>query len=347
MAYTGNGTIDNPYLVNNPDDFKYLFGLDRNRLYIKLISDINFDNSSDVDYAMGKGASLNFGAGGDVYVDGAGYSIYNLTKDNTNSPTIKKISIWNGGTTIFRNVHFKNVYKQGNMSSSESPFLGIEGSYNNRLINITFIGCTIDIVSNNDNCSLTKNGAVSKYDDFNIKFYKCTLNFINYNRYGSIVFNGFNDDERNIEIIDSYINITGIIRNIGTSSYGNVYDGLILGSMKFIRCLIRINVSLHYKPIDLSAVSISLLGNGNGGDTLMFQSSAISINIINIADVQLITSTFNIGIRSTGSPTIIVNENNINMIKLNPSFQPSTHIITREQYNDEYLTSIGFKTPQI
>jgi hypothetical protein len=79
----------------------------------------------------------------------------------------------------------------------------------------------------------------------------------------------------------------------------------------------------------------------------MFESSAISINIINIADVQLITSTFNIGIRSTGSPTIIVNENNINMIKLNPSSQPSTHIITREQYTDEYLASIGFKTPQI
>lgn len=347
MAYTGNGTVDNPYLVNNPDDFKYLFGLDMNGIYIKLISDINFDNSSNTDYAMGKGPSLDFGAGGNVYVDGAGYSIYNLTKDNTDSPTIKKISIWRGGNTIFKNVHFKNVYKQGNMSSSASPFLGLEGGYNNYLATITFIGCTVDIVSDNDNCSLTKNGSVSTTADFNIKFYKCTLNFINYNRYGSIVFNAFNDAERNIEIIDSYINITGIIRNISTSTYGNVYDGLILGSMKFIRCLIRINVSLHYTPISLQAVSISLLGNGNGSDTLMFQSSAISINIINIADVQLITSTFNIGIRSTGSPTIIVNENNINMIKLNPSFQPSTHIITREQYNDEYLTSIGFKTPQI
>lgn len=347
MAYTGNGTIDNPYLVNNPDDFKYLFSLDRNGVYIKLISDINFDNSSDVDYAMGKGASLNFGAGGSVYVDGAGYSIYNLTKDNTDSPTIKKIAIWYGAETIFKNVHFKNVYKQGNMLSTGSPFLGIETGDYNKIINIMFIGCSIDIVANNDNCSLTENGTVYVNNDFNIKFYKCTLNFINYNRYGSIVFNAFNDAERNIEIIDSYINITGIIRNIGTSSYGNVYDGLILGSMKFIRCLIRINVSLHYKPISLQAVSISLLGNGSGGDTLMFQSSAISINIINIADVQLITSTFNIGIRSTGSPTIIVNENNINMIKLNPSLQPTTHIITREQYNDEYLTSIGFKTPQI
>ncbi len=357
MAYTGNGTIDNPYLVNNPDDFKYLLELyQAGSMYIKLTSDINFDDSSNIDYSLGEGPTININSV-NKYIDGQGYSVYNLTKSNRTDATISQYS--SGSTTImfeFRNIHFKNVFKHGNTSTNipgafytlnSSAFLSIDGGNIIITHTVLFIGCTVDIVAQNDNCLLTwmsqrgRSGAV-------VKFYKCTINIINYHRHGPIVLESqCSMSSYLIEIIDSHINISGTIRNIPNTSDGTYYYGAIIGNMKFIRCSIEINVKLYYVMGVNVTDYILLLGTTSNTTPLLFESSSISINIINIDELLSMTNVFKVNISTTGGPTIIINNNLLNITSLFPSNTPNLYIIGPDDVNDTYLTNIGFKPPTI
>ena len=162
MAYTGNGTIDNPYLVNNPDDFRYLLGLGGSA-YIKLTSDINFDDSSNINYSLGDGPSITVNC--NKYIDGQGYSVYNLTRNNNTAATIKPYVYRNTNIFEFRNIHFKNIFKTGNTTTNvpsgygtvnSSAFLETDGDSGAYTVTGLFIGCTIDIIAHNDNCILTQ-----------------------------------------------------------------------------------------------------------------------------------------------------------------------------------------------
>lgn len=361
MAYTGNGTIDNPYLVNNPDDFKYLLGLYlAGSMYIKLTSDINFDDSSNINYSLGEGPTINVNTV-NKYIDGQGYSVYNLTKSNKTDATIRHFqdSQYTLSILEFRNIHFKNIYKHGNtttnvpsgfITANSSAFLSIDANNGAATHTVLFIGCSVDIVAQNDNCLLTwmsnygRSGAI-------VKFYKSTINFINYHRHGPIVLESQCEIGRYLmEIIDSHINISGTIRNIPNTSdgtYGTYYHGLIIGNMKFIRCSIEINVKLYY-VMDINPTSyILLLGTEVNTTPLLFESSSISINIINIDELLSMTNVFKVNISTTDGPTIIINNNLLNITSLIPYNTPNLYIIGPDDVNDTYLTNIGFKPPTI
>lgn len=358
MAYTGNGTIDNPYLVNNPDDFKYLLELSQSgSMYIKLTSDINFDDSSNINYSLGEGPRINVSTV-NKYIDGQGYSVYNLTRSNGTTATIRQFQEFTVTSIIleFRNIHFKNIYKCGNTTTNmpsgfstanSSAFLSIDGIGDPGTHTVLFIGCTVDIVAQNDNCLLTW---VSSYGAARavVKFYKSTINFINYHRYGPIVLESeCSTSKYLIEIIDSHINISGTIRNIPNESDGTYYYGLILGNMKFIRCSIEINVKLYYVMGVNVTDYILLLGIASNTTPLLFESSSISINIINIDELLSMTNVFKVNISTTGGPTIIINNNLPNITSLFPYNTPNLYIIGPDDVNDTYLTNIGFKPPTI
>lgn len=357
MAYTGNGTIDNPYLVNNPDDFKYLLELDQSgSMYIKLTSDINFDDSSDINYSFGDGPTII--VYGTKYIDGQGYSAYNLTRNNKTNATIRQYQ-GNNSTPIileFKNIHFKNIFKHGNTTTNvpagrstanSSAFLSIDSISIPATHTVLFIGCTLDIVAQNDNCILTwmsSSGIIRAV----VKFYKSTINFINYHRHGPIVLEGLcGRNDYLIEIIDSHVNISGTIRNIPNTSNGTYYYGLIIGNMKFIRCSIEINVKLYY-VVGVNVTNyILLLGTDSNTTPLLFESSSISINIINIDELLSMTNVFKVNISTTGGPTIIINNNSLDITSLFPSNTPNLYIIGPDDVNDTYLTNIGFKPPTI
>jgi hypothetical protein len=358
MAYTGNGTIDNPYLVNNPDDFKYLLELyQAGSMYIKLTSDINFDDSSNINYSLGEGPTIIVNSV-NKYIDGQGYSIYNLTRSNKTNATIRQFQDYSETSIIleFRNIHFKNIFKCGNTTTNvpdgyitpnSSAFLSIDGINGGATRTVLFIGCTLDIVAQNDNCILTW---MSNYGRGNaiVKFYKSTINFINYHRHGPIVLESqCGMHSYLIEIIDSHINISGTIRNIPNTSNGTYYYGLIIGNMKFIRCSIEINVKLYYVMGVNVTNYILLLGATTMTTPLLFESSSISINIININELLSMTNVFKVNISTTGGPTIIINNNLLNITSLFPSNTPNLYIIGPDDVNDTYLTNIGFKPPTI
>ena len=356
MAYTGNGTIDNPYLINNPDDFKYVLELYQrdSGMYIKLTSDINFDDSSNINYSLGEGPTIIVSS--NKYIDGQGYSVYNLTRNNKTSATIKHTVNWRSPFIVeFRNIHFKNIFKQGYtttnvpsgyITANSSAFLAMDGDNGSHTITVLFIGCTIDIIAHNDNCILTW---INNYCLWTrIKFYKSTINFINYHRHGPIVFESICDmSSYLIEIIDSHINISGTIRNIPNASDGTYYCGLILGNMKFIRCSIEINVKLYYVMGVNVTDYILLFGTESNVPPLLFESSSISINIINIDELLSMTNVFKVNIGTTGGPTIIINNNLLNITSLFPYNTPNLYIIGPDDVNDTYLTNIGFKPPTI
>ncbi|HOO68378.1 MAG TPA: hypothetical protein PLC53_03325, partial [Bacilli bacterium] len=211
MAYTGNGSIDNPFLVNNPDDFKYLLeSFKYDTIYIKLTSDINFDDSSNINYSLGDGPSII--VQGNKYIDGQGYSVYNLTRNNKTDATIKQNADFYDTTILeFRNIHFKNIFKIGNTTTNvpagfttanSSAFFAIVGDNGAYSITVLFIGCTMDIIAHNDNCILTWINSDNRLWT-SVKFYKSTINFINYHRHGPIVFESqCNMSSYKIEIID-------------------------------------------------------------------------------------------------------------------------------------------------
>lgn len=355
MAYTGNGTIDNPYLVNNPDDFKYLLELyQRASMYIKLTSDINFDDSSNINYSLGDGPTIIVKT--NKYIDGQGYSVYNLTRNNKTNSTIRQTGdIWEPIILEFRNIHFKNIFKIGNTTTNvpsgyktanSSAFLALDGDNGSYTVTVLFIGCTMDIIAHNDNCILTwiNNNLVWT----SVKFYKSTINFINYHRHGPIVLESQCEIGRYLmEIIDSHINISGTILNIPNTSDGTYYYGLIIGNMKFIRCSIEINVKLYYVMGINPTNYILLLGTEVNTTPLLFESSSISINIVNINELLSMTNVFKVNISTTGGPTIVINNNLLNITSLIPYNTPNLYIIGPDDVNDTYLTNIGFKPPTI
>src|SRR5574343_154332 len=358
MAFTGNGSINNPYLVNNPDDFKYLLEFyQAGSMYIKLTSDINFDDSSNINYSLGEGPTIKVNSV-NKYIDGQGYSVYNLTKSNKTDATISHFqdSQYTLSILEFRNIHFKNIYKHGNATTNvpsgfsttnASAFLSIEANNGAATHTVLFIGCSVDIVAQNDNCILTWMSIYGR-GSASVKFYKSTINFINYHRHGPIVLESqCGMSSYLIEIIDSHINISGTIRNIPSTSDGTYYYGLIIGNMKFIRCSIEINVKLYYVMCTNPTDYILLLGTEVNTTPLLFESSSISINIVNINELLSMTNVFKVNISTTGGPTIVINNNLLNITSLIPYNTPNLYIIGPDDVNDTYLTNIGFKPPTI
>jgi hypothetical protein len=205
----------------------------------------------------------------------------------------------------------------------------------------------MDIIAHNDNCILTWINAGTR-NWISVKFYKSTINFINYHRHGPIVLESQCEMGRYLmEIIDSHINISGTIRNIPNTSDGTYYYGLIIGNMKFIRCSIEINVKLYYVMGINPTNYILLLGTEVNTTPLLFEASSISINIINIDELLSMTDVFKVNISTTGGPTIIINNNLLNITSLIPYNTTNLYIIGPDDVNDTYLTNIGFKPPTI
>ena len=118
--------------------------------------------------------------------------------------------------------------------------------------------------------------------------------------------------------------------------------------MKFIRCSIEINVKLYYvMGVNVTDYILLLGTTSSATPPLLFESSSISINIINIDELLSMTNVFKVNISTTGGPTIIINNNLLNITSLYPSNTPNLYIIGPDDVNDTYLTNIGFKPPTI
>jgi len=136
MAYTGNGTINDPYLVDNIPDFYTVLNMslsgDR---YIELVADLDFNTMGLIsDYIFTVGGLNTY----NVTINGNGHWIRNHTRFYNN--------VLYGGTTS--NIRFVNtkisIY---DLSASTRPF--IEREYSTA--SIFFDKCVIYIYSTNPN----------------------------------------------------------------------------------------------------------------------------------------------------------------------------------------------------
>lgn len=140
MAYTGNGTINNPYLIDNIPDFATVlaisdFGGSTSTKYIELIADLDFNTMGLIGDYMFSVAGLSTNV---VSINGNGHWIRNHTRFYNN--------LLYGGTAseiIFTNVKM-SIY---DLSTASLPF--IQRSNNN--IMVSFNKCVIYIYSTNPN----------------------------------------------------------------------------------------------------------------------------------------------------------------------------------------------------
>ena len=141
MAYTGDGTINNPYLIDNIPDFYTVlnmsgFGGNYETKYIKLMADLNFNTMGLIDdYVFSVSGTSN----NTVSIDGNGHWIRNHTRFYNNL----LYSGGKGSEIVFTNTKI-SIY---DLSTSTLPF--IQRSYAGT--SIFFDKCVIYIYSTNPN----------------------------------------------------------------------------------------------------------------------------------------------------------------------------------------------------
>ena len=140
MAYIGNGTINDPYLIDNITDFGIVlyqsgFGGNSNTRYIKLIADLEFNTMGLIgDYIFSvEGLDTNT-----VNIDGDGHWIRNHTRFYNNVLYGYKAS-----KIIFNNIKM-SIY---DLSTSTLPFI----QRSNAGQQIYFNRCVLYIYSTNPN----------------------------------------------------------------------------------------------------------------------------------------------------------------------------------------------------
>jgi hypothetical protein len=142
MAYIGDGTINNPYLIDNITDFGIVlaitgFGGNYNTRYIKLIADLEFNTMGLIDDYIFSVAGLENNT---VNIDGNGHWIRNHTRFYNN------VLYGNYSSTIIFNNIKMSIY---DLSTSTLPF--IQRSYTAQQIH--FNRCVLYIYSTNPNGS--------------------------------------------------------------------------------------------------------------------------------------------------------------------------------------------------
>ncbi len=139
MAYTGDGTINNPYLIDNIPDFATVLNISfRNSgltRYIELIADLDFNTMGLIGDYIFSVAGLNTDT---VSINGNGHWIRNHTRFYNNL-----LYGVNSSQIIFTNVKM-SIY---DLSTSSLPF--IQRTYAGQMI--SFNKCVIYIYSTNPN----------------------------------------------------------------------------------------------------------------------------------------------------------------------------------------------------
>lgn len=271
MAYTGNGRINDPYLVDNIPDFYTVLNIstfdgNNGTKYIELIADLDFNTMSLIDDYIFSVAGVNTNK---VSINGNGHWIRNHTRFYNNL-------LYGGGSSeiIFTNVKM-SIY---DLSTSTLPFIQRANSG----VIIRFDKCILYIYSTNPNGIMFQNNTGSSSMPvlrFNLSYIKIKYTnldcangpniFINQSRmrffcstvdldvsFKNTISNGDNSifglqSRINTEIISSYFK--GNIRQVG-DIFNNDYPMHLFGNTTDTGRLLIMNSysKLNFKNLNAS-----------------------------------------------------------------------------------------------
>ncbi len=222
---SGNGSEENPYIINNGADFNYFRSIMNddvyNSLYYKLGNDIDLDNHLFTTMDTFKGN-----------LDGDGYTIYNASFSGLEKEEIIYYGLFStidGGTIKNLNINKENITI---LSTDKDYVIGsLSGNViNSNIYNVTVSSSNIDLSKGNDNSKNKVGGLIGEVDinnDIHNLYLDVNINTNNDN-IGKIFYNLNSNVSDIISVVSTYEN-KGEIKDFVNSSNDSKINNLVKG----------------------------------------------------------------------------------------------------------------------